>query len=89
MLLGLLRVKRVLNLPQPLDPVAEQHPLLVVHYFVAVAGFGFPKNRALDLVADSSAVEYPVSGHEDVPSWSGRPGVQPPRAPLLYLTPLF
>jgi hypothetical protein len=30
-----------------------------------------------------------VSGHEDVPSWSGRPGVQPPRAPLLYLTPLF
>src|SRR5215203_4177065 len=58
--------------PQPLDPVAEQLTLLVVHELVAVAGFGFAQDRAPRLDADGPA-EYPVSDHREAPLWSGPP----------------
>ena len=74
---------RRLTLPQPLDPVEAQLALLVVHKLVVEALSSFSKNGPLYLVAEA-LTEYPVFGHEDVPSWSGPPGVLPPRGPLVY-----
>ena len=62
------------NLAQPLDPVEEQLPFLVVHQLIVEAGNRFPENGAADLVTDGSA-EYPLGGRRAPPLWS------PPRTP--------
>src|SRR5215203_1527723 len=72
--------------PQPLDPVAEQLTLLVVHELVAVAGFGFAQDRAPRLDADGPA-EYPVSDHRRPPCGPDpRREEAPSRGSFLYPT---
>src|SRR5215208_604497 len=68
-----LNLPTVEGLTQSLYPVEQELALLVAHQRVPVALFGFAQDGALELVAPS-ATEYPVSGHEDVPSWSGPRG---------------
>ena len=70
--------------PQPLDPVAEQLTLLVVHELVAVAGFGFAQDRAPRLDADGPA-EYPVSDHRRPPVVRTPGGKRRPRGGHFFI----